>query len=138
MGFIQTRLEDAESIITVVDAQGSINDSTGKLSDAFKLAEHGFRDFIIEVSAVASAGTDTLGVWVLYSLDGTNFTDILNKAVPGDNVTIPNVETTADFTIFGYVDRPYHSAKLFFLSSGSTATWTVTARVRRTKQTSWQ
>ncbi len=131
MGDLRTRLEDNQSIITL--AQLTSVAAAGKKTAAFTLGEDGFDAFILEVTAVASGavGPDTLLVGLCGSLDGTIFTDTLNRAANATVRTIPNVITTADVTVLTFVDVPFRSVKIGFASSAGNETWTVDCRVRR-------
>lgn len=134
MPAIRSLLEAEKYIDTIITLTASIDDATGKLSNAFMLGETGHDAFIIELLAFASGATDALDWAVLYSLDGTNYTNAVFKGVTGDdNGTIANTATPAKYWVKVFVDRPCHSAKLFVSSAGGTNTWTVTARVRRVR-----
>lgn len=130
---IRSLLQADKNIIVL--AQLTSVAAAGKVTASFKVADLGFDAFTIEVLAVAggAAGPDTLLVGLCGSIDGTIFTDTLNRAANATVRTIPNVITEADYTVLTFVNVPFHSVKIGFASSGANETWTVDVRVRRVR-----
>lgn len=115
------------ALLTVIDNQATIDDSTGKLSSAFDIGKGGHYNFNIELTAIASGSTDALDWELRPTLDGTNFTNAVRTG------TIANINTAAERVTLEIKDFMFSEAKLFVASAGGTDTWTITAKVQLLK-----